>query len=449
MGVFVFRCALIVLLCFAGIRGWGAGDSSDTRSDWTQDWPQFRGPTGQGLFVSKGVPKKWSESSNITWKTRIPGKGWSSPVIVGDRIWMTTALQDGTSLKLVELNKTTGVLVNEIDIQTVSAPGKLHQKNGFASPTPVVDGDRIFVHFGAFATACVDLEGKVKWKTRINYYHHHGPAASPILAGNRLIIPCDGLDQPFHDQIVRKDVVDFQFLVALDSDTGAVVWKQNRIQGRHAYATPLLIDVDGQAQVIAPGGDRVVAYSPETGDEIWSVRYVGYSLIPRPVYAHGLVFVCTGYDVPHLLAIKPDGKGDVTDSHVVWSLKTGVPKTPSPIVIDKELYFVTDEGIGVCLDAMTGKLHWKRRLGGNFSASPIAGDNKLYFQSEDGDTHVLVPGIQYKRLGVNHLSGMTYASPVVSGNSLFLRTDHALYRIDEKAMGTNSKASTSTPKPAR
>ena len=414
-------------------------------SEMSADWPQFRGPDGQGHGTAAQLPSKWSEVTNIAWKTDIPGRGWSSPVIQGNNIWLTTAVTAGSSLKLLRVDKSTGKLEQEITVFQVPTPGKVHSKNGHASPTPIIEDGRIYVHFGAHGTACLDETGKVLWKMTLDYYHHHGPAASPILVGPRLIVPCDGFGKSFYDGETKSGVTDFQFVTALKIDTGEVDWRTPR-QGRHSYATPLLIEVDGQQQIISPGGDRVAAYRPENGQEIWSVRYTGYSLIPRPVFGHGLLFICTGYDSAQLLAIRPDGKGDVTDTHVAWSFKPGIPLTPSPILVNDELYFVNDGGVGTCLNAETGKLIWKRRFGGNFSASPILADGKLYFVAEEGVTHVVEPGKQYKRLATNRINGTTLASPAVSGSALYLRSDKSLYRIEERPKATTKpKAVNSKP----
>ncbi len=414
-------------------------------ADSSGDWPQFRGPDGQGHGNGEKLPSKWSELTNIAWKTELPGHGWSSPVIHGNNIWMTAAVVEGNSLKLLRVDKTTGKLEQEITVFQVATPGKVHSKNSHASPTPIIDDGKIYVHFGAHGTACVEETGKVLWKSTLNYYHHHGPAASPILVGHRLIVPCDGYEKSFYDGETKSGVTDFQFVAALKTESGEVDWKTAR-QGRHSYATPLLIEVDGKKQIISPGGDRVAAYDPDTGTEIWSVRYTGYSVVPRPVYGNGLLYICTGYDSAQLLAIRPDGNGDVTDTHVAWTYKQSVPFTPSPILVGDELYIVNDGGIGTCLDAKTGKMLWKRRFGGNFSASPIVADNKLYFVAEEGTTHVLEPGKEYKRLSMNKVNGTTYASPAVSGSALFLRSDKALYRIEERAK-TLPKSKTATPKP--
>ncbi len=436
-------CSLLVVWLFLG---WPAPDESSEKgkppvaapppaaeatAEKSPDWPQFRGPDGQGHGTGEKLPVKWSEITNIAWKTDLPGQGWSSPVIHAGRIWVTAAINDGSSLKVLSVNQTTGQLEQEITVFLVPTPGKIHPKNGHASPTLIIDSGRIYAHFGTHGTACLDETGKILWKAKLVYYHHHGPAASPILAGPRLIVPCDGYEKSYYDGEVKPGVTEFQFLAALNIDTGDVLWKRSR-QGRHSYATPLLIEVDGKPQIISPGGSRVGAYDPETGEEIWSVKYEGYSLIPRPVYGHGLVFICTGYDNAQLLAIRPDGKGDVTDTHVAWSFKQGVSFTPSPILVGDELYFVSDGGVGTCLDAESGKLQWKRRFGGNFSASPVFADDKIYFVAEEGTTHVIAPGKQYKRLSMNKLNGTTYASPAISGKAIYLRSDKSLYRIEER-----------------
>lgn len=421
---FLLWCGLI---CFEGTDPIPKPDTPVA----SLDWPQFRGPDGQGHGTAEKLPTKWNDVLNVAWRTRIPGRGWSSPVIQGDRIWMTTALKKGGTLKLIGVNKTTGKIEKEILLFEIDQPGKIHEKNGHASPTPIVDEGRIYVHFGAHGTAGLDSTGKVLWKKKLDYYHHHGPAASPILVGKNLIIPCDGLDKPFYADVPMKDVKEFQFVAALNVDTGETEWKKGRA-ARHSYATPLLIEVDGKQQVISPSADQTIAYDPKTGDEIWSVRYDGYSLIPRPVFGNGLIFLCTGYNSPTVIAVKPDGTGDVTETHVMWTYKLNAPNTPSPILVDGSLYFVSDAGVATCLNAETGKLIWKNRLGGNYSASPIYADGKLYFLSEEGITHVLTPGKQFKRIGTNKVNGPTFASPAVSGKAIFLRSEEYLYRIEEK-----------------
>lgn len=382
-----------------------------------EDWPQFRGPDGQGHSTETGLPISWSEQDNIAWKVRIAGLGWSSPVIQGDRIWLTTALDDGHSLRAVCLDRTTGREQLNVEVFHKDNPGPIHAKNSHASPTPILDGDRVYVHYGAHGTACLTTDGQVVWRQVLSYYHRHGPGGSPALVGDLLIINCDGYDE--------------QFVVALDKNTGDIRWKKDR-EGQQAYSTPLAITVDGRTQVISAGGRRVVAYEPGTGEEIWSVRYDGYSNVPRPVFGDGLLFIATGYEVPELYAVRPDGHGDVTDTHVAWEIRRGAPLNPSPLLIGDELYLVSDNGIASCLDARTGTLHWQHRLRGAFSASPIFADGRIYYLNENGEATVIEPGIEYRELSVNRLDGRTLASMAVSDGAIFLRTDSHLYRIEER-----------------
>lgn len=396
------------------------------------EWPQFRGPDGQGHAAQTGLPVQWSERKNVAWKTRIPGQGWSSPVIQGNQIWLTSALDAGKSLRAICVDRETGSIAHDVEVFHIDVPGRIHLKNGHASPTPILTGDRVYVHFGAHGTACLTAQGAIQWSTQLPYYHHHGPAASPVLSEGVLFLSCDGFTGPFYDKLQRRDADTPQFIVGLDPQTGQTRWKHAR-QGRHSYATALAIEVAGKTQIVSPGGDRVTAYDPATGQEIWWVTYTGYSLIPRPVFGNGLVYVCSGYDNANLLAIRPDGQGDVTQSHVAWKATKGISLTPSPLLVGTELYLVSDVGIGRCLDAVTGKLHWMQRLGGNFSASPIAADGRLYFTNESGVTYVVQPGTKFKKLGSNTIEGRTFASPAVAGSAIFLRSEKSLYRIEEAA----------------
>lgn len=384
-----------------------------------EDFLQFRGNGGQGHSVETGLPVTWSETKNVLWKTPLPGLGWSSPVIQGNRVWVTSALEEGRSLCAICLAADRGAMLQKVEVLRVQEPGRIHQKNSHASPTPLLEGDRVYVHFGSHGTACIDIDGRVIWKTRLEYYHRHGPAGSPVIAGDLLIVNCDGYDE--------------QFVAALDKRTGKEVWRAAR-EGRHAYSTPLLIEVASQWQVVSVGGEWVFAYAPQDGRPIWKVHYPGgYSNIPRPVYGQGLVFLSSGYDRPVLYAIRPTGEGDVTETHVAWTLDRGAPLTPSPLLVGEELYLVSDDGILTCVEATTGGVHWRRRLGGNFSASPLYADGRMYLLDENGKTTVVAPDREkYRELAVNQLSGRTLASPAAADRALFLRTDGALYRIDQR-----------------
>jgi outer membrane protein assembly factor BamB len=290
-------------------------------------------------------------------------------------------------------------------------------KNSHASPTPIVEGDRVYVHFGADGTAALTTSGDIVWKTRLPYQSQHGNGASAASYGDLLIISCDGSDEAF--------------VAALDKSSGKVRWKTSRSQPwAQAYSTPLVIRIGDRDQVVSVGAYRAVAYDPRSGKEIWRVSYRdGFSNVPRPVYGHGLVYIATGFQQPSLLAVRADGEGDVTRTHIAWTLQKAAPLTPSPLLVDDELYIVSDIGIASCLDARTGATHWQQRIGGNYSASPVFADGRIYFLSEEGVATVLAPGKEFQRLATNSLDGSTLASMAVSRGAIFVRTNSHLYRI--------------------
>jgi outer membrane protein assembly factor BamB len=399
----------------AARRGQQPSDQSALRPE-AQDWPEFRGPTGQGHAAGRGLPLTWSEAEQVRWKVAIPGRGWSSPAIQGERIWLTTATEGGRSLRAVSVDRETGAVRQNVEVFRLKNLGPIHSKNSHASPTPVLEGDRVYLHFGAHGTACLTQSGEIVWKTRLEYDNgQHGPGGSPVLYDDLLIVSCDGQDA--------------QFVVALDKLTGKVRWKRPR-EGFQAYTTPLVIRLPAGDQVISPGAFRAVAYDPRTGKELWQVKYgEGFSNVPRPVYGHGLAFICTGFQEPSLLAVRVDGRGDVTKTHVAWALRRGVPLTPSPLLVGDELYLVSDNGIATCVDAKTGNEHWRARLGGNHSASPVYADGRIYFLSEEGESAVIAPGRQFQLLARNRLDGETLASMAVSGASIFIRSQTHLYRL--------------------
>ena len=391
------------------------------------DWPQFRGPGGQGHSDAKNLPLTWSETENIAWKVPIAGLGWSSPSIQGDQIWLTTAIDDGKSLHAIALDRTTGTTIHDIEVFTLEDPGQVHKKNSHASPTPLIEGDRVYVHFGAHGTACLTTAGEIVWKTQeLKHDHRHGPGGSPVVFEDLLILNCDGSD--------------IQFVVALDKYTGDIKWKkkrehigEDRLSGKSnvpmAYTTPLLVDVNGTTQLLSIGADSIVAYNPKTGDEYWWFRFDGYSNVPRPVVAKGHVFISSGYDRPEFFAVRIDGSGDVTESHLAWNMKKAAPLNPSPLVVGDELYLVSDNGIATCMDAVTGEQHWQERLGGNFSASPTFADGRIYLLDEDNTTTIIAPGKNFQSLAINKLEGRTLATPAMVDDTIFLRTDTHLYSI--------------------
>lgn len=391
------------------------------------NWPEFRGPTGQGQAAATHLPLEWNATRNVAWKQTIPGNGWSSPVLRDNRLYLTTAVtgDEGSSelsLRALCLDTGTGQILwdREIFLRDLGAVARGHRKNSQASPTPLLTADRLYVHFGHLGSACLDLEGAVIWRNdSVRYPPVHGNGGSPALVGNALIFNADGGSDPF--------------VTALDKDTGKVLWKTRRpfeAKKPFSFSTPLAIDVNGKKQVVSAGSGVVCAYEPATGNELWRVRYTeGYSVVPRPVFGHGLIFLSTGFDRPVVMAIRPGGRGDLTTTHVVWTLTKGAPNTPSLLLVETELYMVSDAGIATCADARTGKVHWQERLGGNYSASPVHAKGRIYFQNEEGTGIVVQAARTFRKLAANPLGERTLASYAVTDDALFIRTEQHLFKI--------------------
>jgi outer membrane protein assembly factor BamB len=409
---------LLVLLLIAGASGLVQAE----------DWPQFRGPTGQGHATERGLPLEWGETKNILWKTAVPGLGWSSPAVAGGRIWLTTVVETKdrrnritASLRALAFDVATGRELVNVEVFRIDDAGYLNPKNSRASPTPIVDGERVYVHFGADGTAALSSSGEILWTTHLRYESQHGNGGSPALYRDLLIVNCDGNGGD-------------AYVVALDTATGKPRWKTSRRRpADQAYSTPLVITVGERDQLVSVGAYRAAAYEPLTGQEIWRASYGdGFSNVPRPVFGQGLVYIATGFQTPTLIAVRPDGQGDVTRSHVAWTISRGAPYTPSPLLVGNDLYFVSDTGVLSLADATSGQILWQQRLGGNYSASPVLADGRIYFQSEEGVTTVIAPGREFRRLAVNQLDGATLASMAVSSGSLFIRSHTHLYRIAER-----------------
>lgn len=394
-----------------------------------EDWPQFRGPTGQGHASERNLPLEWSETRNILWKTPVPGSGWSSPVVAGGKVWLTTVTETkdarrdrvNVSLRALAYDVETGREVVNVEVFQIKDAGAINPKNSRASPTPIVDGDKVFVHFGADGTAALSTSGQILWTARLPYESQHGNGGSPIVYRDLLIVNCDGNGGD-------------AYVAALETTTGKIRWKtQRRRPADQAYSTPLAITVGDHDEIVSVGAYRAAAYDPMTGQEIWRVSYGdGFSNVPRPVFGQGLVYIATGFQTPSLIAVRPDGRGDVTRSKVVWTISRGAPYTPSPLLIDQDLYYVSDTGVLSLANAQTGEIRWQQRLGGNYSASPVFADGRIYFQSEEGMTTVIAPGTEFKRLAVNRVDGNTLASMAVSQGSFFIRSHSHLYRIGER-----------------
>jgi outer membrane protein assembly factor BamB len=401
------------------------------------DWPEFRGPDRQGQSAATGLPTEWSPNvgRNIVWKSALPGVGWSSPAVVGDRIYVTTAVPAGgvdrpggdLSLRALCLSGADGTVVwdQEVFAQKGADAPRIHKKNSHASPSPIVEGDRVYVHFGHLGTACLSAaEGAPVWSTReFAYAPVHGAGGSPVIEGDALIFNADAESNPA--------------VIALDKTTGKLKWRFERRSAankKFSFCTPLVIEVNGRRQVVTPGSGVVNALDPATGAEIWQVRYdQGYSVVPRPIFAHGMVYLGTGYDRPMVMAIRADGAGDVTDTHVAWTIDKLAPHNPSMVVVGDEIYFVADNGVLTCADAKTGRVHYQERCTGPISASILHADGKLYLQDEKGQGVIVQPGKSFRVLAKNDLAERSLASYAVIDKDLLIRTEKHLWRVGRKS----------------
>jgi len=395
------------------------------------DWPQFRGPDGQGHADVHEVPTHWSATENVAWKVEVPGSGWSSPIIFQDKVYLTTAVpmpNANQSLRALCLDAKNGKTIWSTELLSVP-PVSGHRKNSHASPTPLTDGERLYVHFGQYGTGALDLNGKVLWRNvSIRYSPVHGNGGSPALIGSALVFSCDGASNPF--------------IVALNKMNGEIFWRVPRNTGASrtfSFRRSRRRGLGLTMQIISPTSAAVISYDPRTGKEIWRAHYPeGYSVVPRPVFGNGLLFVSSAFDRPVVYAIRPDGKGDVTDTHIAWSINKGTPNTPSPLIVSNELYFVSDNGIMTCADTKSGTVYWQERVGGNYSASPLFAAGKIYLQSEEGVGTVLKPGRKFEVLARNDLKERSLASCAVDEGAIFIRTEKNLYRIQEPTRQANA-----------
>jgi len=419
----------IVIVCAFSLTHASAGE----------DWPEFRGPNGDGHSDAVGLPTRWSENENIKWKVAIHDKGWSSPVIWGNQIWLTTATADGHKLFVICVDRETGKILHDIKLFDVEKPGFCIPTNSYASPTPVVEAGRVYVHFGTYGTACLDTAtGRTLWSRRdLPCDHFRAPGSSPILYGDSLFVNFDGFD--------------LQYVVALDKATGKTRWKSDRNIDygtdngdlKKAFGTPKVIQVNGQAQLISPSAVATIAYDPVNGHELWKVYHGGMNAAARPLFGDGRLFITTGDrgspgEWHRLLAINPDAHGDVTKSHVLWTHDKGVPARSSFVLVNDLLFMVSDNGVVTCLEAKSGKEVWQHRLGGTYYASPIYAEGHLYFFDDGGDSHVLEAGREPKVLAHNHLDAGCMASCAVAGKALFARTKTHLYRIEQGTHGPDN-----------
>ena len=414
------------------------------------DWPEFRGPFGNGHVSSnndepRGLPLAWSETENVAWKTPIPDRGWSTPVVMDGRIWLTTATEDGHDFFAICVDADTGEILHNKRLFHTDTPEPLgNAVNCYAAPSPAIEPGRVYVHFGSYGTACLDAEtGDVLWKrSDLPCRHYRGPSSSVVLFENLVILTFDG--------------VDLQYVAALDKQTGDTVWKTDRdvqwndqnLGGkgaaeaqrirdgdhRKAHSTPLIVTDERRPLMLSGGAKAAFAYDPRTGEELWRIEFNDFSVAPRPIYLDGIAYMVTGISRPELWAIRSAGAGNLTyTENILWRLRSRVAKTASPLLVDGLIYMVSDDGIINCIDALTGEGLWQKRIGGRFAASPIYGDGRIYFCDQDGQTTLIQPGRKFQQVAANTLDDGCLASPAVDGRALVLRTKSHLYRIENAA----------------
>lgn len=390
-------------------------------------WPQFRGPDGDGIAEAQ-LPVEFGEDQNVKWKIPIHGKAWSSPVIWEDQLWLTTATEDGKQMSAICVDRHSGKVLRDIVVFENENPRFAHPTNSYASCTPVIEEGRIYVHFGSYGTAAIDTEtGKKIWERRdFECNHWRGPGSSPILFKDKLIVAYDGYDH--------------QFVTALDKGSGKTIWNEDRNidygtdngDRKKAYSTATVINHKGRLQVISPSATDTISYDPNTGSELWRVHHGGMNAAARPLYKHGMVYIAAGSGPLSLIAVRPDGSGDVTDTHIEWGFGKSVPHRPSQIIQGDLMFMIDDKGVASCINAKTAKVMWQQRIGGEYRASPILASGHVYCFSMDGQVTVLAAAEQYKLVATNQLGTGFQASPAVAGNSLYLRSLSDLYCIEAK-----------------
>jgi len=396
-------------------------------------WTHFRGNNLDGVAVVNQAPVKWKSDSNIVWKTEIHDKGWSSPVVYDNQIWMTTASDNGKQMYALAVDHKTGEILHDILLFTPDSIYRKHNINSYATPTPCIEQGFVYVNFGRYGTACLNTNnGKTVWqRTDIEFLDIQGPGSSLMLYKNLLILHCEGTHK--------------QQILALDKSTGKTVWQTERPKdiydslepiGKKAYVTPIIINVNGKDQLISNGSAVCIAYDPNTGEEIWRVVGGIDSTISMPFEEDGIVFFYTGFKIndtdekyAELLAVTPNGWGDVTDTHILWRMETPILQLLTPIVKDGLIYTIDTKSIMMCIEAKTGDVIWSKRVRGKFNASPIYANGNIYFSSTNGDIIVIQEGRQLNIIAENELEGEIWATPVVLNGNILIRTSKYLYKI--------------------
>ena len=393
-----------------------------------ENWARFRGPDGQGMSSETTLPIKWGPKENIAWKSKVPGDGWSSPIVWGKRVFVTSTTDAGKSCHILAYDSETGVLLWDREVFRQQPPHK-RPENSHATPTPATDGERVYAVFGEGGIAAVTVAGEPVWTVQdIKFHSHHGLSASPILYKDLLIMPYDGSSKA-NAAVGWQKPWDGASVVALDRATGQPRWKTPRGLSRLAHVTPILVQVAGKDVLVSPAGEVVQGFEPLRGTLLWTVPAIGEGVAPSPAAGDGLVFAASGFGATALRAIRLAGSSEQATREVVWETKKGVTTIPSPIYVKPNLYMVTEKGIASCLDAATGKQVWQERLPGTYGASPVYAGGKLYFLSESGETTVVDPGKKFQVLAQNLLGERCQASMAVSNGRLFIRSQENLICI--------------------
>jgi len=397
-----------------------------------ENWPRFRGPNGQGISAEKNLPLTWDATKNIIWKTEIPGLSWSSPIVWEGRVFVTTALEDGVSCHVLSLDAVTGRILWDKEVFKQSTTGRKEARNTYATPTPVTDGKRVYAAFFDGSFAALDFDGNIVWINRQHkFYSQHGLATSPIIHDGLLIQARDGSSEGPDKSLGWQKPWDQSYVLALEADTGKERWRGRRGWSRISHGTPALWNApDGRVQVISEAGDVVQGFDALTGERIWTSTVIGEGKAPSVVLGDGLVFTAGGWGGRESIkAFKLGGQGDLKETNLVWEQKKGMPKMPSMIYLKPYLFAITDNGIATCMNGATGEIVWQERLDANFSASPVAADGRIYFLSDAGEGIVIEAGPKFKILARNPLGEKVQASMAVSGGRFYIRTARNLYCI--------------------
>jgi len=395
-------------------------------------WTHYRGTNLNGISTETGLPVSWNESTNIGWRTAIAGKGWSSPVVYRDQIWLTS--EANREMRAICVDFKTGEIIHD---QILFNPDTLYRKhaiNTYATPTPAIEENYVYIHFGRYGTACLDTgTGETVWeRTDMECEHIQGPGSSLVLYKDKLIVHIEGTD--------------VQYIAALDKHTGKTLWKTERPQylyeplleiGKKAYTTPIIVNVNGRDLMISNGSAVCIAYDPNTGEEVWRIIQGEDSTIAMPVESNGMIYFYTSHvtgvndkKYAELIAVDPDGEGDIGGTNILWRLKSPILQLPTPVIVDGLLYTVDSKGLFSCLNACTGETIWAKKLKGKYHSSPIYANGYIYISSTKGKTLVLKAGHELGIVSENTLDGEIWATPALTGGAIIMRTSNYLYRIE-------------------